>query len=152
MKTFQFSLKRMQNYKVQLLEKEKNALARLRKRVQELENQRDALICYRRNARWEIQEKQLHGITIKELSAYQFYDENIKHQLKALAVMILEAVEDAERQLKNVVAASQEVSALDKLEERQLEEYQVLVSKDNEKIIAEFVSTQVIRKMSENAG
>lgn len=152
MKAFQFSLKRMQNYKGQLLEKEKNSLARLRRRVQELENQRDALIRYRANARRELQEQQRQGITVHEINSYQFYGENISLQLKALEKELKEAEAAAERQLKVVVAASQEVSSLDKLEERQLEEYQVLVAKENEKDIAEFVSTQVIRQMNSSAG
>ena len=45
-----------------------------------------------------------------------------------------------------VLAASQEVSKLDKLEERQLEEYKKDAAKEEELFISELVSSDSIRK------
>ena len=51
-----------------------------------------------------------------------------------------------ERQLKVVIAASQDVSGLNKLEEKQLEEYQLAAAKADELEIAEFISSRMIRE------
>ena len=49
-----------------------------------------------------------------------------------------------ERQRKVALRASQEVSSLDKLEEKQLEDYRYLEARDNERTIQEHVITQLI--------
>ena len=45
-----------------------------------------------------------------------------------------------QKQLKVVVAATQEVSSLEKLEEKQIEEYRYQEQKETEQFIEEFVS------------
>ena len=45
-----------------------------------------------------------------------------------------------EKQRRNVVRLSQEVSGLDKLEDQQLEEYKKLLAKENETSVEEFLS------------
>ena len=104
MKDFKFSLERMRSYKDQLLDREKDILARCRGREREAEEQ----------------------------------------------IRALEEAE-SERQLQKVVAASQEVSSLDKLEERQREEYQLQAAKEGEKTISEFVSSRLIRERADGA-
>ena len=50
-----------------------------------------------------------------------------------------------EKQLGIVVEATKDVKTLEKLEEKQLEEYKALETKENEQFIEEFVSGAAIR-------
>ena len=52
---------------------------------------------------------------------------------------------DINRQLDVVVEATKDVRTMEKLEEKQLEEYKFLENKENEQFIEEFVSTQSAR-------
>ena len=56
------------------------------------------------------------------------------------------AEEAVERQRRTVLAASQEVSGLDKLQEKQWEEYRHLYAKDSERQISEYLTMQVNRQ------
>jgi hypothetical protein len=55
-----------------------------------------------------------------------------------------------ERQRRVVVRLSQEVSGLDKLEEKQRAEYDYLVTKENEQIIEEFLSFKMSKGSDES--
>ena len=50
-----------------------------------------------------------------------------------------------ERQRRVVLGLSQEVSGLEKLEEKQREEHERLLAKENELIISEFIASKFIR-------
>ena len=71
---------------------------------------------------------------------YKFYSENTRLQLNNLYEELKRAEARVEAQIKVVVAASQEVSGLDKLEEKQLEEYRYLEAKEMQEEILEMVA------------
>lgn len=146
MEAFRFSLNRVRNYKTQLFEKEKNNLRLLNVKKDKLEQLTEQKKNYIRAKSKECQEKQKTGISALELIKDQVYLETAKQQLICLKEEYLQAKKDVERQLKITIAASQEVSSLDKLEERQWEEYQILVRKDQELLISEYVTSQVARE------
>ena len=79
---------------------------------------------------------------------YRFYLENGRRSGEQLRQALEAARQASEAQLQVVVAASQEVTSLDKLEDRQREEYRLEEGKEREKILSEFVSSQVIRSRS----
>ena len=54
--------------------------------------------------------------------------------------------EEINKQLGIVVEATKDVRTLEKLEEKQLEDYKAAAVKENEQFIEEFVSGQSIRK------
>lgn len=148
MKSFVFSLDRMRNYKLQLLDKEKNILGRLRKAKEEIEQKIIFLKKYLKQIREEIKVKQEQGITAVEMNAFHFLLENTNRQIEELYLALEKAEKEVEHQLKIVVKASQEVSALDKLEEKQLEEYHILENKENELKILEYVTTDLVREQA----
>lgn len=142
MKKFQFTLSTMLHYKDALLDKEKNALMQLHaqlvnveqniQRAQEQIQQMDA----------EMKAKARKGTTVMELRTFEFHLENARKLLKQLErdrIVIEDAVE---KQRKAVVTLSQEVSGLDKLKEKQLEEYNYSVQKEEELRILELVSSK----------
>ena len=142
LKKFQFPLDRMRSYKDQLLEEEINVLAQLRHAMHEIEahidkNERDFedisadMLC-----------GQAEGITIQELRTFESKRDNIRRQLQQLYRDLDAARKEVYRQTEVVVAASQEVEKLDKLKDKQKEEYRQYVAKAEEVEIDEFVMTK----------
>ena len=148
MKPFVFSLERMRKFKQQNLDKEKNTLRRLQAQKNEIEKNITDLKQYREIKDKEYKEKQLTGVTSAEMMAFNFYMENTRMQIKSLREDLHKAKELVEKQLKVVVEASKEVSELDKLEEKQLEEYKYMEAKETELEILETVTTKLSRKKS----
>lgn len=148
MKNFKFSLERMRSYKNQLLDREKDTLARCRAREREIEAQMRALSGALQEKSHELAERQRQGMDSGELMVYRLYMENGRRSGEQLRQALEEARQASEAQLRVVVAASQEVTSLDKLEDRQREEYRLEEGKEREKILSEFVSSQVIRSRS----
>lgn len=146
MKSFVFSLERMRGYKEQVLDKEKNNLGRLRQRRDKIAAEIAGLKRYMALKSAELQQKQLLGMNAAELTSYRFFQENIHMQLKALDMELQRAEIEVERQLQIVIAASREVKGLDKLEEKQLEEYHIMESRDFNLQIEEHVVTGLMRK------
>ena len=146
MKPFIFPLARIRRYKTQLLDKEKATLARLRKNKDEIATHIASLEAFRRDESQKFTEKQQQGITAQEISSHHFYMSNTRHQLEELAVLLEKAKEEVARQLKIVIALSQEISGLDKLEEKQLTEYRLEEARQNELQTSEHLSTALSRQ------
>ena len=143
MKPFVFTLDRMRDYKIQVLDTEKNALMLLHRKLYEIEEKIRLCKEFRQEKQDEMRMKQEFGSTMRELEECKFYLENTHHQLEDLEEERIQAAIEVERQRLVVIKASQDVTSLDKLEERQLEEYQYLEARDNEKNIQEHVITQI---------
>lgn len=145
MKDFKFSLDRMRGYKAQLLDREKAELSRCRRQEQEIEVRIEHLASELSGRRRELEERQRQGMEAGELGVYSLFLESGRLHREELDRALAQAAAESERQLQTVVAASQDVASLDKLEDRQREEYRVLAGRENEKLISEFVSGQVVR-------
>ena len=144
MKPFVFSLNRMRDYKTQVLDTEKNLLMVLHKRLFEIEEKIRLSREFQREKQEEMQQKQQQGMTMREMEECKFYLENTRLQLEALEEERIQASLEVEKQRKVVIKAQQDVSSLDKLEEKQLDEYHFLEARDNEKNIQEHVITQLV--------
>jgi len=143
MKPFVFSLERMRDYKSQVLETEKNILMMLHRRLFDIEEKIRLCKVFRQEKQEEMRTKQECGSTMRDLEECKFYLENTHRQLEDLEEERILAALEVERQRQVVIKASQDVTSLDKLEERQLEEYHFLEARDNEKTIQEHVITQL---------
>ena len=139
MKSFQFSLAKMRSYKEQVLEKEKITLRQLQAEKTKIETDIENLENHRKAREQEFKESK-NGLMASELMLYKFYAENTRLQLNNLYEELRRAEARVEAQIKVVVAASQEVSGLDKLEEKQLEEYKYLEAKELQEEILEMVA------------
>ncbi len=143
MKAFRFSLDRVREFKSQILDKEKKTLGVLLKnrddillKIAEIEQRRLAL--YR-----EAENKQIEGISAIELNSYNYLLENARTQLEMLNIQLNKAEEELEAQRQVVLAIYQEKTGMDKLEERQLEEYRLLEAKENENDIMQVISNKM---------
>lgn len=146
MKKYEFSLKRILDYKNQMLNREKNTLLGLRMERKGLEDKIEDLDRQYELINLEMHEKFKDGMTVSQINVYEFRKTGVREEKRAILKRIALLDISIERQQKKVVTAKQEVSGLEKLEEKQLEEYNAAYNKEQEDIIAEFVSTSFTRK------
>ena len=92
--------------------------------------------------------RDVYGKTAAELNAYGCLMENARRQLEQCRAALVQAEAEVERQRKIVLTATQELSGLDKLEEKQLEAYRLETARDTEQQISEQVSMRLVRKRS----
>ena len=144
MKPFVFTLERMRDYRNQVLDAEKNTLMVLHRRLMDIEEKIRLCEVFRQEKREEMQRKQEQGSTMRDLDECKFCLENMHSQLEALEEERIQAAFEVESQRKVVLKARQDVTSLDKLEEKQLDEYHFLEARDNEKTIQEHVITQMV--------
>ena len=81
--------------------------------------------------------------------SYESQRTNIRRQIEQLKKEQALAKLEVKRQVQVVVQATQEVSKLDKLQDKQLEEYRKMVMKAEELEIEEFVSSRRIVTQSQ---
>ena len=149
MKKFKFTLGRMLDYKDQLLDEEKNKLALLRKKKQEIDDHIESLLRELDKISVTMRQEQERGITAFQLLLYESQRTNIRRQIEQLKKEQALAKLEVKRQVQVVVQATQEVSKLDKLQDKQLEEYRKMVMKAEELEIEEFVSSRRIVTQSQ---
>lgn len=146
MKKFNFSLSRMLDYKDQVLEKEKGSLSQLRGQKNKLELEIENLEDEFSNCDLRMKEETLKGTSVLTLQSYNYMMESIRREVERLTQQCKVLDVAIEKQMKVVVKASQEVSGLDKLKEKQLEEYNHMLAKNDELMISEFISSKLIRE------
>lgn len=146
MKKFQFSLDHVRDYRDRLLDEETGKLQRLRAeqtRIEQLIAQLEADFAQVSQA---MRDAQAEGITALEQRGFSLQLESIRMQTHELTDLLKGVQDQVEQQTQIVVAANQGVSKLDKLKDRQYEDWQTSVRKAEEERIEELVSQNYIRK------
>lgn len=143
MKAFRFSLDRVRNFKSQILDKEKRTLGLLIKKYNDILSKIDEMEIYRLALCHEAENKQGEGVSISELNSINYLIESARNQLELLAVQLKKAEEELEAQRQVVLAIYQEKTGMDKLEERQAEEYRMLAAKETENEIMQAISNNL---------
>ena len=146
MKKSQFSLDHVRDYRDRLLDEETGKLQRLRAeqtRIEQLIAQLEADFAQVSQA---MRDAQAEGITALEQRGFSLQLESIRMQTHELTDLLKGVQDQVEQQTHIVVAANQEVSKLDKLKDRQYEDWQTSVRKAEEERIEELVSQNYIRK------
>ena len=146
MKKFQFSLDHVRDYRDRLLDEETGKLQRLQAERDRLEQQINQLKTDFAQVSEEMRKAQAEGITALEQRGFSMRLESIRMQVRELTEQLEAAKVRVEQQTRVVVAANQEVSKLDKLRDRQYEDWQAGVWKAEEERIEELVSQSHIRK------
>lgn len=146
MKKFSFSLARMMNYEEQLLEKEKGAMGRLIAERDEMEKRRQMIMEQLTQVHSEMDREIRKGTTIYQINTYTAVIKTGKMQLEELKKYIAIRNSEIERQRQVVIEASREVKKLEKLKEKQLEEYHHSEKKEQEDLISEQVSSSFVRR------
>lgn len=145
MKKFEFSLRHMRDYRERLLDEEKGTLQRRKAERDQIENDIARLEGDFAALSRKMQEKAEKGTTVIELRKLIAQMDNVRLQIQDLEKALVKAEQRVEKQMQVVVEANKEVTKLDKLEEKQREEYRHQVSKAEEDRIDEFVSQNLTR-------
>ncbi len=145
MKRFEFSLNKLKGYKEQVLDREKNDLAHLRRQQQQYMDEKIALENKLRLSNSEFRERSAAGMTVMQVTAFKGYHQSLSAQIRELENSIANMEEKVRKQLDVVIEATKEVSSLEKLEDKQLEEYKFMAAKAEEQFIAEYVTNSTYR-------
>ena len=149
MKKFEFTLQKMLNYKEQLLEKEKNALMQLRSEKNQITEHIALLEAQFDQINKELLQKTRESVDAEKIKGHRFQLDNTRHQLRQLRIELQQIEAAIERQLRVVISITQEVEGMEKLREKQQEEYNYNLAKSEELMVAELVNTQrVLRQIA----
>lgn len=145
MKKFQFSLQKLMDFREQELDRQKNTLSMLQADLRRIQEAREVLLY-----KVEEQSEQLDrvcrmGAVASEIAMRKRYIVTLQQEIHLKEQQAVLKQQEIEKQLGVVVEATKDVKTLEKLEEKQLEEYNHQVGKENEQFIEEFVSGQTVR-------
>lgn len=150
MKKFEFTLKKMRDYKRQILEREKGYLLSLYSEYNLLEERNNGLNEDMKNICLKASEDMRKGISVREIQIYEMQKTAIRDEQAQLRIQMSVMESSIEKQRKIVVKISQEVSGLDKLEEKQLADYNYHLTKENEQMVEEFLSFRLMKSKDED--
>lgn len=145
MKKFQFTLQKLMDFREQELDRQKNTLSALRGELVKIE---EATADLRRKVYSESVELEricTQGAQAYEISVRKRYIVTLQQEIHQKEAQAVQKKAEIEAQLGVVVEATKDVKTLEKLEEKQLEEYKALETKENEQFIEEFVSNASAR-------
>ena len=146
MKKFAFSLERMLNFQSQNLEKEMGILGRMTAERDALEAQHRDMAEKAAGVQADITRREAEGTTIFMLKACFSILESARNQLEEMEEELKLLQAGLERQRQIVTEASREVKKLEKLKEKQLEEYHRGEAKEQQETIAEHVAGNFVRR------
>lgn len=148
MKQFQFSLERIRNYKIQVLDKEKKILGNLNKKRDDIAERIRSLEKFKEEQTEKLINRQSDGVSMMELSSLNYLIESTRKQLEALQIELERAEEIAEAQRKIVLSIYQEKTGMDKLEEKQIEEYRLLEAKALESEVMQGINNSMAKRIT----
>ena len=93
----------------------------------------------------EFIQKSSSGISVLQISMFKSYHQSLSQQIKELEASIEKMELRVQKQLEVVVEATKEVSSLEKLEEKQLEDYNFRMAKAEEQFVSEYVINSTYR-------
>ena len=145
MKKFRFSLQKLMDFREQELDRQKNALSLLQADLKRIDESREDLIKKLSEQEEQLERVYKMGSTAMDISMRKRYIVTLQQEIHIREQQAEEMISEIEKQLSVVVDATKDVKTLEKLEEKQLEEYKHAVGKENEQFIEEFVSGQTVR-------
>ena len=148
MKKFAFSLERVLGYKRQVLDLLKNELGELQARCMELQRRIDSTDAEFGRTDLLLCERMRRRVTPAEIAAYKSYLAELNRRAAALRREKEEAERAAAEKREEVVRMNGEISALDHLKARQLDDYLAGERKEQETLVEEVVSHARIREQS----
>lgn len=150
MKKFKFSLQRIQDYRLSIYNKEKNALAVLYTEKNEVEKRHAELLAFLEKLSNIKLEKTKNGISVMEYSALEMQISSTSALIRDVKEKISNIEKEIDNQTKIVIDANKSVKSLDNLRERKLEEYNSQIEKAEEDRISELIMSKLISELNEN--
>jgi len=140
MKKFSFSLQRLLDYKEQVLDIERAVLAEMNAVLRTLEAELEAFGRERAKRIAKLREKAAEGIPAIEMEAHKNFLTALDFAIKNKVRQIKLQSAAADKQQGKVLEVKAEISAMEKLRGRKLDEYNYKSQKADELFIEEFVS------------
>jgi len=134
------------DFRQQELDRQKNTLSALQADLQRIYQEKEELIRQVEQSSEDLEIICRQGAQVFEISVRKRYIVSLQQEIHARDFSAARKQEEINKQLGVVVEATKDVRTLEKLEEKQLEEYKAAATKENEQFIEEFVSGQSIRK------
>lgn len=151
MKRFHFSLQKLKDFREQELDRQKNILSALQADLRRLNEDIDELKREERTASVELDEVCRRGAQMSDIALRKRYIISVQQEIHRKELLVEQKQQEVNKQLDVVVESTKDVKTLEKLEEKQREEYNHKEGKENELFIEEFVSGQTVRA-GQNAG
>lgn len=145
MKKFQFTLQKLMDFREQELDRQKNALAVLQGELRRINDRRDELTEKVVRYSNDLVTSSAVGLPAAEISMRKRYIVTLQQEIHECEQRAILKQQEIDKQLSVVVDATKDVRTLEKLEEKQLEEYKAAEGKENELFIEEFVSGGAVR-------
>lgn len=142
MKKFKFSLQKLLNYKEQIFDIEQGVLAGMNARLHTLREELQSIRDTSRQSAAELNEMAAKGCTALELARHKNYLVILDEAIAEKEWEIMLQRQAIERQTEKVRDAKVEISTMEKLKEKKLEEYQYRENKAQELFIDEFVNNK----------
>ena len=149
MKKFQFTLQKLMDFRQQELDRQKNTLSALQAELQRIYHEKEELIRRVEESSQDLEIICRQGAQAFEVSVRKRYIVSLQQEIHAHDASAAMKQQEINKQLGVVVEATKDVRTLEKLEEKQLEDYKAAANKENEQFIEEFVSGQSIRAHNE---
>lgn len=145
MKKFQFSLQKLMDFREQELDRQKNTLSMLQADLRHIQEAREVLLDKVDEQSEQLERVCRLGSSASDIAMRKRYIVTLQQEIHLKEQQALQKQQEIEQQLGVVVEATKDVKTLEKLEEKQLEEYNHQAGKENEQFIEEFVSGQTVR-------
>lgn len=149
MKKFQFTLQKLMDFRQQELDRQKNTLSALQAELQRIYQEKEELIRRVEESSQDLEIICRQGAQAFEVSVRKRYIVSLQQEIHAHDASAAMKQQEINKQLGVVVEATKDIRTLEKLEEKQLEDYRAAANKENEQFIEEFVSGQSIRAHNE---
>ena len=145
MKKFQFSLQKLMDFREQELDRQKNTLSMLQADLRRIQEAREILLDKVDEQSEQLERVCRLGSSASDIAMRKRYIVTLQQEIHLKEQQALQKQQEIGQQLGVVVEATKDVKTLEKLEEKQLEEYNHQAGKENEQFIEEFVSGQTVR-------
>jgi flagellar FliJ protein len=139
-KKFSFSLQKLLNYKEQLFDIERTILTEMNAELSRLHSELSRFYREHREKSQDLVLKSAEGISPFEMMSHKNYlvmiEDSIEEKLKQIEMQ----QQVIDKQMDKVREAKMEISTMEKLKEKKLEEYTYKDNKAQEQFIEEFVN------------
>lgn len=145
MKQFAFTLEKVLRFKKETLDLLKNELQQLRFRQREIENAMVEISEAFRGSNRALTENMKTGMGPQSIAVYKKYFGELNRRNKVLQEQREKAVLAVAAKQKEVVQMNSDISGLERIREKQLQEYLAKDRREQEQFIEEFVGRADVR-------
>ncbi|OJU14275.1 MAG: flagellar export protein FliJ [Clostridiales bacterium 43-6] len=146
MKKYKFSMQKVLDYKEDMQSHEKNILMGMKVKYNTLCDQLDTLKQSYEDCKAEYEAKCEEGMTITQVIVQKSYILQLQEKIDLQKELMAKAAAEMEKQVEKINAITIEKSSIERLKDRNYEEYKALESKENEIFINEFVINSASQK------